>query len=294
MPDFWACVAARIGDAQGRRIAVMEAKGIGGGCINRTFTLRCDHSDYFVKLNHADSLGMFEAEAAGLRELCQAGVIRVPEPVCWGAQDENSFLVLEQLSFARAGTGSSGVLGRQLAELHRVTHSHFGWSRDNTIGSTPQQNSPHQDWPEFFKVNRLQFQLDLAKENGYGGTLQKLGTDLLTRVERFFSNHRPVASLLHGDLWGGNWAVCEDGTPVIFDPAVYYGDREADLAMTELFGGFDEGFYAAYREVWPLDQGYAERKSLYNLYHILNHLNLFGGGYLGQAESLMRRVLSFR
>jgi len=290
-PDLWTYVAKRIGDAQGRRIKVIGAKGVGGGCINSAFTLHCEDSDYFVKLNQAASLGMFEAEAEGLEELRQPGVIRVPEPVCCGTQGETSFLVLEQLSLGHADSASSELLGRQLAELHQTTHSHFGWRRDNTIGSTPQKNLLNQDWLAFFKVNRLQFQLDLARENGYRGTLQKLGADLLTCAEQFFSDYRPTPSLLHGDLWGGNWAVADDGSPVIFDPAVYYGDREADLAMTELFGGFDEKFYAAYREVWPLDCGYAQRKSLYNLYHVLNHLNLFGGGYLGQAESLIRRLL---
>ena len=145
---------------------------------------------------------------------------------------------------------------------------------------------------EFYRRERLGFQLALAAQHGYRGQLQALGEQLLALLPAFFSTYRPVASLLHGDLWGGNHAATADGEPVIFDPAVYYGDREADLAMTELFGGFGEGFYRAYRVAWPLDPGYPVRKHLYNLYHVLNHLNLFGGGYATQAERLMRGLLA--
>jgi len=184
------------------------------------------------------------------------------------------------------------LLGRQLAALHRVTHTRFGWHRDNTIGSTPQINTQKNDWVTFYREQRLRYQLELAAENGYGGSLQRRGEQLLERLPAFFISYRPRPSLLHGDLWGGNHAALTDGTPVIFDPAVYYGDREADLAMTELFGGFGSGFYSAYRAAWPLDPGYRVRKDLYNLYHVLNHLNLFGGGYRGQAEQMVDRLLA--
>ncbi len=169
--------------------------------------------------------------------------------------------------------------------------SPFGFAHNNFIGATSQPNAWTTDWPTFWCEQRLGFQLDLAARNGYGGELQKMGQQLMQRLPEFFVGYHPVPSLLHGDLWGGNHSYTADGTPVLFDPAPYYGDREADLAMTELFGGFDQSFYAAYHTVWPLDAGYATRKILYNLYHILNHANLFGGGYARQAEGMMRRLL---
>jgi fructosamine-3-kinase len=201
-------------------------------------------------------------------------------------------LVLEYLELDGSDARAADSLGEGLARQHRTTQSEFGWERDNTIGSTPQINAPHGDWVTFYRDHRLRFQLGLAARAGYGGTLQRLGEELAAGMAAFFTDYRPLASLLHGDLWGGNQAVTRQGEPVVFDPAVYFGDREADIAMTELFGGFDARFYAAYRAAWPLDAGYGVRKQLYNLYHVLNHLNLFGGGYGGQAERLMRALLA--
>jgi fructosamine-3-kinase len=163
---------------------------------------------------------------------------------------------------------------------------------DNTIGSTPQKNTPRQDWVAFWREQRLGYQLQLAARQGHGGALQRQGEQLLEYLPDFFTDHRPQASLLHGDLWSGNYSIDSQGQPVIFDPAVYFGDREADLAMTELFGGFGAEFYAAYNSSWPLEPGYAVRKTLYNLYHILNHLNLFGGGYLSQAQRMIQHLLA--
>jgi fructosamine-3-kinase len=178
-----------------------------------------------------------------------------------------------------------------LAALHRIEGNRFGWWRGNHIGATPQPNDPSPDWPDFWRQRRLGFQLDLAARQGHRGRLQGLGERLLERLPALL-DHRPRPSLLHGDLWGGNLAYDPDGRPVVFDPAVYHGDREADLAMTELFGGFPSRFYAAYQAAWPLDPAYRVRKVLYNLYHVLNHLNLFGGGYLTQAEGMMQRLLA--
>lgn len=184
------------------------------------------------------------------------------------------------------------VLGHQLAALHRQPRPYFGWHRDNAIGSTPQLNGRHDDWIEFWRERRLGFQLDLAGRNGHCGSLQRQGEQLRARLAGLFEGYRPTPALLHGDLWSGNAASIADGQPVIFDPAVYYGDREADLAMTELFGGFPERFYAAYREALPLEAGYASRRTLYNLYHALNHLNLFGSGYRAQAEGMIAQLLA--
>jgi len=162
---------------------------------------------------------------------------------------------------------------------------------NNHIGATPQSNDWQYSWSDFWREQRLGYQLDLAASNGYGGKLQTLGKQLLMRFPSLI-DHAPVPSLIHGDLWGGNMSFDSNAQPVIYDPATYYGDREAEIAMTELFGGFSADFYAAYQDAWPLDQGYAARKTLYNLYHILNHLNLFGGGYLGQAQGMMERLLA--
>lgn len=235
---------------------------------------------------------MFQAEAAGLSELAGAHAIRVPEVICSAQDADSSWLVTEYIQFGRGRAGSSSLLGEQMACLHRSTSDAFGWFRDNTIGSTPQMNRQFESWISFYRRHRLGFQLDLATANGFSGSLQDKGGRLMADLDCFFTAYTPVPSLLHGDLWGGNYSFDEQGNPVLFDPAVYYGDREADIAMTELFGGFSTGFYAAYHDAWPLDTGYAQRKNLYNLYHILNHANLFGGGYAAQAESVMDHLLA--
>ena len=233
---------------------------------------------------------MFAAEAEGLVELAKPGVIRVPEVIDVGVRGDQAFIEIEQLELRRASRDVEARMGEQLALLHRTTADRYGWHRDNTCGPTPQHNPPTDDWVEFFREHRLAFQLELAARNGYGGTLQERGARLLERLERYFEGYTPEASLLHGDLWGGNWGCC-DGEPVIFDPAVYYGDRETDIAMTRLFGGFGRAFYGAYEDAWPLAPGWRERCDLYQLYHVLNHLNLFGSGYLGQSQRLIDNLL---
>jgi fructosamine-3-kinase len=235
---------------------------------------------------------MFEAEAAGLRALANAGVVRVPSPICTGSADSCAFLVLEHLELATVGTRVLERLGRALAALHRTTHTHFGWHRENTLGTTPQINTWNVHWVPFFGHFRLRAQLERAVQRGDRPVLQRLGESLIERLPALFTPYQPAPSLLHGDLWQGNVGACAGGQPVVFDPAVYFGDREADLAMTELFGGFSSAFYHAYNEAWPLDAGYSVRKTLYNLYHILNHYNLFGGGYADQAQLMMEQLLS--
>jgi len=176
--------------------------------------------------------------------------------------------------------------------MHRHSAAQFGWYRNNTIGSTPQLNTEAADWVNFWRQQRLGYQLELAEKQGYGSEIQALGDKLMDQFAVLFDTYQPQVSMLHGDLWGGNAAGLADATPVIFDPAFYYGDREAELAMTELFGGFGGVFYQAYNEVWPLDAGYPVRKILYNLYHILNHMNMFGGGYQGQSIAMMQQLLA--
>jgi fructosamine-3-kinase len=235
------------------------------------------------------ALSAFEAEAEGLRALATTGAVRVPEVFASGRCGGTSYLVLEFLELSKSRCG--GALGTALARLHRVEGRTFGWHRDNTIGLNPQRNGSSGDWVDFWRERRLQPQLALAAGNGFRGSLQELGARVAARLPVLFDDYRPLPSLLHGDLWGGNWGCLEGGAPVVFDPATYYGDRETDLAMTELFGGFPREFYDAYAAEWPLDPGYARRRPLYQLYHVLNHLNLFGGTYLAQAVDLSARLL---
>jgi fructosamine-3-kinase len=223
----------------------------------------------FRKEGAAERADAFAAEAEGLEALRPH--IRVPKVLDRGVKGGKAFIVLEQLQLTR---GDYAALGRMLASLHRQTNARFGWHRDNYIGLTPQQNGWCDDWAEFWRERRLRPQARWA------------GLDLdLASLDRLLENHKPQPSLLHGDLWSGNVGFTPG--PVVFDPAVYYGDREADLAMTELFGGFPREFYAAYNEAFPLDAGYEKRKHLYNLYHLLNHLNIFGGGYLGRVNETL-------
>jgi len=233
---------------------------------------------------------MFEAEADGLRELKSANALRVPEVLDCGIRDGEAFIALERFTFDRSDAATEALLGERLAQLHRHTEDQFGWYRDNTIGLTPQVNTRCDDWVDFFRRYRLEFQLELARSNGYGADLDQSGATLSGQLPELFTAYEPQASLLHGDLWAGNWGSV-GGEPVIYDPAVYFGDRESDIAMTMLFGGFGKPFYEAYEKSWPMAPGHEQRLKLYRLYHVLNHLNLFGRSYLGQALSLIRELL---
>ncbi|MBI5908776.1 MAG: fructosamine kinase family protein [Betaproteobacteria bacterium] len=283
-----AAIGGRIGEVLGRRVDLRNAQEVGGGCIHSAFRVTDGGQSWFVKVNGASRADLFAAEADGLHALAQTPV-RVPRVISRGETGEQSFLVLEWLNLSAGAPRDYAKLGEQLARLHALAGPHHGWRRDNYIGSTPQRNAADASWPRFFGSARLAPQLALAGRNGHAALCAK-GEELFEALPRLFGAHAPRPSLLHGDLWGGNAAFLADGTPVIFDPATYYGDREADLAMTELFGGFPEDFYAAYRAHAPLDSGYRVRKMLYKLYHVLNHANLFGGGYVAQAEKMMDRL----
>ncbi len=287
----WDDIARGIGDATGAPFALESAESVGGGCINTAYRIQGKSRACFVKLNDPNRLPMFEAEAAGLAEIARSATVRVPLPLCSGANAQASWLVLEYIELSGASGSGMRELGRRLALLHKVTNERFGWSRDNTIGATPQRNTSQADWTGFWRENRLGFQLGLAARNGHGGRLQERGERLMEKLPAFFERYAPVPSLLHGDLWGGNAGFDTEGAPVIYDPAVYYGDREADIAMTELFGGYSPDFYSGYRDEFPLDPGYETRKHLYNLYHVLNHLNLFGGSYREQAQRMIDSLL---
>jgi fructosamine-3-kinase len=290
MNAFHTAVCDAIGRAEGGAFVAAETRSVHGGDISEAFALADGARRFFVKKQPAARLAMFEAEAAGLHALAAVEGVRVPRVVCLGSAGGAAYLVLEYLPLR--GNGDTTRLGRQLARQHRAGAARYGWQRDNWIGATQQSNPWHDDWITFLRDERLGFQLRLAAENGYRGALERDGEALLAALPAFFDTYTPVPALLHGDLWGGNHGYLDDGTPVIFDPATYFGDRECDLAMSELFGGFAPAFLAAYREAWPLDAGYPVRRTLYNLYHILNHANLFGGGYAAQGERMIAQLLA--
>ncbi|HED17777.1 MAG TPA: fructosamine kinase family protein [Gammaproteobacteria bacterium] len=288
--SFWDEIDQAIRDASGEQLTITDRRTVGGGSINETWHLHGDTGSWFIKLNTTARLDMFEAEVRGLEEMHRTQTIRVPQPLVTGTTGDIAYLVLE---YIQLGSNMDRLLlGEQLAALHRTSRLNFGWDINNTIGSTAQINTSSNNWIDFFAEHRLGYQLKLAQSNDHLGKVQELGERVLESFPSLFDTYTPVPSLLHGDLWNGNCAGDPDGQPVLFDPAMYYGDREADLAMTELFGGFGSEFFEAYHAQWPVDPGYPQRKTLYNLYHILNHLNLFGGHYRMQAERMMESLLS--
>jgi len=263
---------------------------IGGNALSSVWSLVVPPARFFVKIADPAYEGMLAAEAEGLRAIAATGAIRVPAVYSSGSVEGAVFLATEWLDIVDGGRGAA--LGTALAVVHASTAPRFGWHRDNTIGTSHQANDWCDDWATFFRDRRLAPQLALAARNGHGASLAARGERLLSRVGALLKAHRPPASLLHGDLWAGNAGRLEDGTPVVFDPATYYGDREADLAMTELFGGFTGAFYSAYEEAAPLPAGHEVRRTLYNLYHVLNHLNLFGGSYLARCEAMIDELIA--
>ncbi|NOZ55076.1 MAG: fructosamine kinase family protein [Gammaproteobacteria bacterium] len=294
---MWQAISEQIVNATGETFSIVDWQVIGGGCINSAFIVSdSGERRYFVKTNLLSKVGMFEAEFDGLVEIANSNTVRAPKPICVGATKSTAFLVMELLLVhgVRVANPNAGLarLGTALAAMHRVESGLFGWYRDNTIGSTPQINRQGKDWAAFWCEHRLGFQFQLASQQGHCASLLSRVELLLAKIDVFFQSYQPRPSLLHGDLWSGNYAIEAPNTPVIFDPAVYYGDREADIAMTELFGGFSQDFYCAYKEAYPLDDGYDVRKILYNLYHVINHLNLFGESYLGQAKRMTEQLLS--
>jgi protein-ribulosamine 3-kinase len=288
--DFTA-IAREIDSQSGVRCAQRPQRRIGAGSIHACWRWPADPDALFVKLATPASLPVFEAEAAGLRELAAARALRVPAVVALGTAGGAAFLAIEWLQSLPITGGQERALGEGLAALHALTAPRFGWQRDNTIGRTAQANGWSADWADFFATRRLAPQLALAEQNGFGALLSERGARLTEALPWLLAGHAPAPALLHGDLWGGNWLATTSG-PSIFDPAVYFGDREADLAMTRLFGGFGDDFYRAYEARSPLAPGAPARSDLYNLYHVLNHANLFGGGYARQARALIDRLLA--
>jgi fructosamine-3-kinase len=302
-------VARRLAEAGGgpaeTAVEITAAVPVAGGSINRAF--RVDLADgrrLFVKAHAAAPGAMFEREAEGLGALAAAGALRVPREPLPGTAAGVAFLVMEWIEPGRPGPGFFERFGRSLARLHRASAAagpaggraapaeRFGFRTDNWLGSTPQPNDWAESWVGFWRERRLGHQLRLARARGLSDrTLDRLGDRLLARLGEWIDLPGEPPCLLHGDLWGGNYLADERGEPVLIDPACYYGHREADLAMTRLFGGFSPAFYAAYEEEWPLPPGSEERLAVYELYHLLNHLNLFGRSYRGRCVAVLERLV---
>ncbi len=284
-------IDTHIGRALGRPFQRTRSHPLAGGDINHAAHVSDGRAGFFIKTNRPWRLTMFEAEAEGLLALRRCSDLRVPEPVCWGADDDCAYLVLEYIALRPLDDDTQKRLGEGLAALHAITAPRHGFDRDNTIGTTPQPNGWETSWTEFWRRRRLGPQLDRARGRG-DDALNRAGAGLLSRLDDLLAGHDPLPSLLHGDLWAGNAAADEHGQPVIFDPASYYGDRETDLAMMALFGGFPIAL-DAYRAAWPVEAGQAElRRDLYQLYHLLNHFNLFGGGYGSRARQVAQSLLA--
>lgn len=274
-------------------IEIENTLSVSGGCINETLLLSLSNGErVFVKHNNQPPPDFFRREAEGLRLLGRAQGPRVPKVLGLPNQPNPRFLILEYVDEGSAGGDFYERFARALAGLHHMSHEFYGLDHDNFIGSTVQKNKPETDPIVFFREHRLRFQQRLARERGLlpsnvDHRLDRLcdKLNLLLKVD----GERPA--LLHGDLWSGNYFADSNGEPCIFDPAAYFGLREADLAMTELFGRLPQRFYDAYHEAFPLNPGYEDRKKIYNLYHLLNHVNLFGSSYLSSVKSVVNRFV---
>jgi len=274
---------------------IIRQHPVGGGCIHHGARIETGAgSTFFLKWNDAAPVGMFEAEADGLRALRATGTLRAPEPLAWDATSGGAWLLLECVQPARAAADTAERLGRGLTALHAcATEPTFGWRRDNWIGSLPQANAPTRSWADFWRERRIAPQLELARRHGrLLGVAGRVLDRVIDAMPRALADvTRP--ELVHGDLWGGNWLVAEGGEPVLIDPAVYRGHGEVDLAMTELFGGFERAFYDGYADARGISGAYsAYRRDLYQLYYLLVHVNLFGASYEASALAAAKRVVA--
>jgi len=292
----WSAFSSTLSQNLNQTVQIQSAHAVSGGDIHQAYLLNTSIGNLFLKLNHSASLPLFTTEAYSLKAIANSNSLRCPNVFAFGLHNQQAWLLLEHLTLSHQGDDVQR--GLDLALMHRQINRHsqtitqpFGWFQDNFIGHTPQKNLWHTDWIHFYGEQRLRPQLELAQLRGAHRNLFERGCELIEQLPFWFKDYQPDASLLHGDLWGGNSAFTTHGEAVIFDPASYYGDRETDLAMTELFGGFSADFYKGYNEAFPLDKGYARRKPLYNLYHVLNHFNLFGGHYEQQAEQLINALI---
>jgi len=283
-----AAIARNLGlDEHGLRI-----DPVSGGDIAEAWLLRAADAVVFLKALPLQQAGLISAEADGLQAIAETGTVRTPRVIRRGMHDRLAWLALEYLELDQRSATADKRLGSQLAQMHRHAGEQFGWHRNNYIGRTPQINTREDEWSAFFAAHRLGAQFDRLRRNHPDQGWNDIKREVIGTWQEIASSHQPVPSLVHGDLWRGNAAALSDATPVIFDPAVHYADRECDLAMAHLFGGFDEAFYRSYNEAWPLMPGFETRRLFYKLYHMLNHANLFGGPYLEASEKLCRRILN--
>ncbi len=268
---------------------IVSSSTLGGGSIANSFVIQTESGKkHFVKI-YGNNRVILQNEANGLNELTKSKAIRIPKVIAV----TDDFLLLEFIETGRRERGFSEIFGKQFAKMHRTTSDKFGFYENNFIGSTPQINLPEgNSWIDFFWENRLLYQFKLAEQNGHvNSEFRNLINELEKQLPSIFNGTEEKPTLLHGDLWSGNFMVDENSNPVLIDPAVYYGHREADLAMTKMFGGFDSKFYSAYNEEYPLPDDWEYRINLYMLYHVLNHLNLFGSGYYSQAISIIKKYV---
>jgi protein-ribulosamine 3-kinase len=284
-------LSALLGQHAGVPVTIRSEVPITGGSIHDAYRLATNVSDYFVKVSSTDGFpSMFEVEADGLGRLRTQKAVRVPATIAFGEEQDQSFLLLEHIA-SGPKTGSFWEdLGRSLARLHRSTQERFGLERDNYIGSLKQVNTVHDRWADFFIHCRLEPHVKMARDK------DRIGMGDVLRFERLYAKLPSLfpiepPALLHGDLWNGNILCEEQGRAVLVDPAVYYGHREMDVAMTKLFGGSDAVFYSAYNDEWPMEKGWEERADLCNLYPLMVHVNLFGAKYVAQMETLLKRFV---
>lgn len=277
---------------------VMEARSVGGGCISEAWRVSVhDQSgrarSLFVKSNTTAFLDNFQAERDGLVRLSQPDVIGVPKPIAVGESNERAWLVTEWIEQGTRGRDFFTRFGRDLARLHAATRGQrIGLDRDNYLGSAPQMNSPCDNWVAFFADRRIGFQLRWSIEQNLADSVLRSNCErILETLEQLLSGRADESSLLHGDLWSGNYLCDSLGAPTIIDPAIYYGCREAELGMLQLFGSCPQAFYDSYLDTFPLAGGWQRRVKVYVLYHLLNHLNLFGLGYLDQCRTLTAQIL---
>lgn len=279
-------------DSLGRRVSIDSACPVSGGCINEAWLVQDDQKKHiFVKNNDAVQIKLFETEIESLKLLGSANAIRVPEPYACGVIDGRAVLAMEGLILAIVtDVNDQKSLGRKIAALHGTSSpsGQFGADFDNYIGATPQLNKWEDSWTDFFIEQRLNYQFDLAERKG---RTYRRRSRFIDATRKFLDNCEVEPSLLHGDLWSGNVSFDRDGEPVTYDPAAYFGDRETDIAFTHMFGGFSPAFYQTYRETFPEPEEISIRHRIYNLYHLLNHFNLFGGGYGDQAGESIRKTL---
>jgi fructosamine-3-kinase len=286
---MWQEIAIALRQKINPKFEINKTISVGGGCINQAYQIIGNTGEYFIKLNAVNKVEMFRVEAIALQQMYETDTIKVPQPIHVGTTSHHSYIILEWLNLGRQSNQSWHLMGKNLAQLHQASNiTQFGWNDNNTIGSTPQINHWMDNWADFFAEQRIGYQLKLARRKGanFGDS-----TKIVEAIREKLTPRKPQPSLVHGDLWSGNAAFLDDGEPIIFDPAAYYGDREVDIAMTELFGGFPSSFYEGYNQQWSLDLGYTQRKTIYNLYHILNHYNLFGGGYSSQAQMMINQII---